>query len=55
MAEINRYVTRGIPPENVKIIGAGNVGVIKVFWGFSKVFWGRILGAATKTPKYFGG
>ena len=30
-------------------------GVIKVFWGFSKVSWGRILGAAAKTPKYFGG
>ena len=22
--------------------------VIKVFWGFSKVSWGRILGAAAK-------
>ena len=29
--------------------------VIKVFWGFSKVFWGRILGAAAKTPKFLGG
>lgn len=36
MAEINRYVTRGIPPENVKIIGAGNVEIPALyFWVFS--------------------
>ena len=39
------------------VIGISNQlnGVIKVFWGFSKVSWGRILWDAAKTPKYFGG